>query len=73
MASSRATDRAIWGLDRYWHYGVEDIGAGMPHASPPPHGFLGLKRKPCFMVKSPIDRSMQDCKSESFHGYVVSI
>ena len=31
MASSRATDRAIWGLDRYWHYGVEDIGAGMPH------------------------------------------
>ena len=27
MASSRATDRAIWGLDRYWHYRVEDRDA----------------------------------------------
>ena len=50
---------------------MEDIWAWIPHASPPLHGFLGLKRKPCFMIKSPIYRSMQDCKSESFHGYIV--
>ena len=49
------------------------IWAWILHASPPLHGFLGLKRKPCLHDQSPIYRSMQDCKSESFHGYIVSI
>ena len=36
------------------------------HASPPLHGFLDFKRKPCLIIKSPIYRSYLDCKFRAF-------